>query len=364
MTILDRVRGALTGLSTPLLPDDYTRLLHPLWTRRELRGQIVSVTRQGPDVADLVIRRGPGVPADFRPGQHIGIGVRVDGRFVWRSYSLTNAPDPVAGTGGRGLRTRGGTGDGHLRITVKAQHEGRLSRHLVAHAKPGTIVRLAAPAGDFHLPDPVPEKLLFITAGSGITPVISMLRHLDRRHGPGDGPDVVHLHSVRDDSGLLFRDELRELADRRPDYRLIVRRTAEEGRLAAGDVARYVPDLEDRVAYACGPGPMLDELEAAIPGLRTERFTLDRGSVDAQGGRVTIPGRAEIEVDGATTILEAGENAGVQLPYGCRMGICATCVRQLADGHARDIRTGETHGPGERIRVCVCVPAGDLTLEA
>ncbi|WP_448851418.1 ferredoxin reductase [Corynebacterium sp. 335C] len=350
MTLLDRVRGALTGLSTPLLPDDYTCLLHPLWSKRELRGQIVSVTRQAADVADLVIRRGPGVPADFRPGQHIGIGVRVDGRFVWRSYSLTNAPDADP--------------DGRLRITVKAQHEGRLSRHLVANAKPGTVIRLAAPAGDFHLPDPTPAKLLFITAGSGITPVISMLRHLDRRHEPGTGPDVVHLHSVRDDGGMLFGGYLRDLAARRSRYRLTVRRTAEEGRLGAGDVVTHVPDLADRVAYACGPSAMLDELEEAIPGIRTERFTLDRGATGAQGGRVTIPGRAEIEVDGATTILEAGEKAGVQLPYGCRMGICATCVQQLADGHARDIRTGETHGAGERIRVCVCVPAGDLALEA
>ena len=104
-------------------------------------------------------------------------------------------------------------------------------------------------------------------------------------------------------------------------------------------------------------------LPRGLPGVRTERFTLDRGNTTAQGGVVTFPGRGEIEVDGATTILEAGEKAGVQLPYGCRMGICATCVQQLADGTARDLRTGETHEAGERIRTCVCVPAGDVEIE-
>lgn len=346
MTLLNRIRGALSGLSTPLLPDDYAKLIHPLWTRRELRGQIVSVRRQSADTADIVLRPGPGVPSDFRPGQHIGIGVRVGGRFVWRSYSLTNAPRGAGGT---------------LHITVKAQDDGRLSQHLVHHATPGSIVRLAAPAGDFHLPDPVPAKLLFITAGSGITPVISMLRGLD---AAGEGfPDIIHLHSVHDDDGRLFGPELEQLGARRPGYHLTVRRTSEEGRLDPASIPDRVPDLDERMAFACGPGPMLDALEDVIPDLRTERFTLDRGATDAQGGTVTIPGRAEITVDGATTILEAGEKAGVQLPYGCRMGICATCVQQLADGTARDIRTGETHEAGERIRVCVCVPAGDVALE-
>ena len=136
-----------------------------------------------------------------------------------------------------------------------------------------------------------------------------------------------------------------------------------DGRLSIDEIKQLVPDVADRAVYACGPSAMLDELEDGLPGVRTERFTLDRGNTDAQGGVVSFPGRGEIEVDGATTILESGEKAGIQLPYGCRMGICATCVQQLADGTARDLRTGETHEAGERIRTCVCVPAGDVAIE-
>lgn len=346
MSFGNRLRGAFRHLSTPLLPDDYTRLVNPLWSTRELRGQIEKVSRPADDVVELVIKRGWGVPADFRAGQYIGIGVRVDGRFVWRSYSLTNPPRSA---------------DGMLTVTVKAQDRGRLSQHLVAHAAPGTVVRLAAPAGDFHLPEPAPEKLLFITAGSGITPVMSMLRDLRRR--PGGLADVVHLHSVRDRAELLFDDELAGLARDYPGYRLHVRETGIEGRLSVGEIRDLVADADGRATYACGPSAMLDELEAGLEGVRTERFTLDRGNTDAQGGVVRFPGRGEIEVDGATTILEAGEKAGIQLPYGCRMGICATCVQQLADGTARDLRTGETHEAGERVRTCVSVPAGDVEIE-
>lgn len=355
MNFANGLRGAFRRLSTPLLPDDYTRLVNPLWSRRELRGQIEKVNRPSDDVVELVIRPGWGVPADFRAGQYIGIGVRVDGRFVWRSYSLTNAPRPA---------------DGLLSVTVKAQDQGFLSQHLVMYATPGTVVRLAAPAGDFHLAEPVPEKLLFITAGSGITPVMSMLRDLKRRGAAkpeGALSGITHIHSVRDASGQLFADELAEM-QAQDGLTLVVRETSKEGRLSSEDILEIESEARQRAAegaaYACGPSAMLDQLESALPGLTTERFTLDRGNTDAQGGVVTFPGRGEIEVDGATTILEAGEKAGVQLPYGCRMGICATCVRQLADGTARDLRTGATHEAGERIRTCVCVPAGDVTLEA
>ncbi|MBV7294825.1 ferredoxin reductase [Corynebacterium sp. TAE3-ERU12] len=344
MSLSQWVRRGFTALSTPLLPDDYTVLVNPLWSARELRGRIIAVNYPADDVAELVIRRGWGVPSDFHAGQHIGIGVRVNGQFVWRSYSLTCPPGPQ---------------DGNLVITVKAIPDGRLSTHLVAHAHPGSVVRLAAPAGDFHLPEPVPAKLLFITAGTGITPVMSMLRHLAAQ---ASFPDVIHLHSARTDAEVLYAAELHELARQQPGYDLRLRITSTEGRLRADDLPALISDLDDREVYACGPTAMLDDIERVIPGAHSERFTLDRGSTTAAGGVVSFPGRGEIEVDGATTILEAGEKAGIQLPYGCRMGICATCVRQLDGGTARDLRTGNTHEAGDRVRVCVTVPAGDVVI--
>ena len=144
--------------TTPLLPDDYLKLLNPLWSARELRGLVVDVRRETEDSATVTIKPGWGFSGDYQAGQYLGIGLRVGGRWHWRSYSLTSIPR-------RDKKL--------IAITVKATPEGFLSSHLVNGVEPGTVVRLAAPRGDFALPDPAPAKLLFVTAGSGITPVIA-----------------------------------------------------------------------------------------------------------------------------------------------------------------------------------------------
>ncbi|QGU06639.1 Stearoyl-CoA 9-desaturase electron transfer partner [Corynebacterium occultum] len=338
---LGRARDVLRRFTTPLLPDDYTQLINPLWSTRELRGKIEVVETAADDTIHLVISPGWGVPVDFEAGQYIGIGVQIDGRYTWRSYSLTNTPDTTAG---------------HFSITVRAVERGRLSNHLVGTAKAGDTVRLAAPAGDFHLTNPIPEKLLFITAGSGITPVISMLRTMKDRNLQSD---VRVVHSVRRREDLVFGDVL-EGVDATVNY------TSESGRVGPKEIKKMVPDFAERVVYACGPALMLDQVEewaeAHDMEIRTERFTIDRAS-EAKGGTVTFGERGSIEVDGATTILEAGESIGIQMPFGCRMGICQTCVRQLDEGHVHDLRSGQTHEPGSRIRTCVCVAAGDVTID-
>lgn len=350
MGMLTTLSRALKHLSTPLLPDDYTHLVNPLWSSRELRGRIEKITPTSPTTADLVIRPGWGVPTNFHAGQFIGIGVEVEGKYLWRSYSLTNPPQPA---------------DGLLTINVRALDTGYVSQHLVAYAKPGTVVRLAAPAGDFYLPEPVPARLAFVTAGSGVTPVISMLRDLSRRNVK---TEVEHIHSYRGEEEAVFVDELRALADESGalSYRLSLRNTAEQPRLDAAVVAEIIPDFgslaSSKSAYACGPAGLLETLEEAFPGVRTERFTLTRAATTA-GGTVSFGSRGDVEVDGATTILEASEQIGVNLPHGCRMGICATCVQQLAAGTARDIRNGTTFEAGERIRTCVCTPVGEAALD-
>src|SRR6476661_10405175 len=141
---------------------------NPLGAAREVRGRVVEVRQETVDSATLVIKPGWGFSFDYQPGQYVGIGLLVDGRWRWRSYSLTSSPVTSAPS-----RT--------ITITVKAMPEGFLSTHLVGGVAAGTIVRLAAPKGNFTMPDPAPASVLFITAGSGITPVMSMLRTLARR---------------------------------------------------------------------------------------------------------------------------------------------------------------------------------------
>src|SRR5215218_5260767 len=207
------LRTIAARITTPLLPDDYLQLANPLWSARELRGRVLEVRRETVDSATLVIKPGWGFSFDYEPGQYIGIGLQVDGRWRWRSYSLTSSPV-------RGSRT--------ITITVKAMPEGFLSTHLVGGVAPGTIVRLAAPQGNFVMPDPAPASVLFLTGGSGITPVMSMLRTLARRD---QITDTVHVHSAPTEFDVMFAAELAQLADAHDGYRLRLRTTRTEGRL-------------------------------------------------------------------------------------------------------------------------------------
>jgi ferredoxin-NADP reductase len=349
----NRVRSAGSKLTTPLHPDDYLRLLNPLWTSRELRGRVEKVVPETDDAATLVIKPGWGWRWDHKPGQYIGIGIQVDGKFQWRSYSISSPP-----------KRRGR----HIEITVRAMPEGLLSSHLVAGLEPGTIVRLAAPEGEFVLPEPPPEKMLFLVGGSGITPVMAMLRTLDRR---GSMTDVVLHYSSPTPDRMIFRDELDELEAKHD--RLVIHRlhTDVDGMLDLADLDEICPDWRERETYACGPGPMLDAVtehfaEADLEEqLHLERFSLELGGEGGEGGTITFRNSGKtIDADGATTVLEAGEEAGIGMPYGCRMGICHTCTLTLVEGTVRDLRNGEEFGqPNEQVQTCVTAAVGDCVLD-
>jgi ferredoxin-NADP reductase len=339
-------------ITTPLLPDDYTRLANPLWSARELRGRILEVQRETSDSATLVIKPGWGFSFDYEPGQYMGIGLLIDGRWRWRSYSLTSSPH-------RSART--------VTITVKAMPEGFLSSHLVDGVQPGTIVRLATPQGNFVLPDPAPPAVLFLTAGSGITPVMSMLRTLVRRD---QITDVIHLHSAPTADDVMFGAELARLAAEHPGYRLQLRATRSEGRLDLSQLDAEVPDWRTRQTWACGPEAMLDSAEqtwsaAGVKArLHLERFAVSKAAPAGTGGTVTFAksGKSVI-ADAATSLMDAGEQQGVQMPFGCRMGICQSCVVTLTEGHVRDLRSGLEREPGTRVQTCVSAASGDCTLD-
>jgi stearoyl-CoA 9-desaturase NADPH oxidoreductase len=346
------LRGLAARATTPLLPDDYLKMLNPLWTARELRGEVIGVQKETEDSATVTIKPGWGFSADYRPGQYVGIGLRVNGRWHWRSYSLTSVPQ---------------RDEKHITITVKATPEGFLSSHLVNGVEAGTIVRLATPKGDFALPDPPPPKILFISAGSGITPLMAMLRSLTAR---GQNPDIVHVHSAPSKDGVIFHDELRALENSDRSYQLHLQLTETDGHLDFQQLDDLIPDWRDRPTWACGPTPMLDDIEGVFDEadlsdrLHIERFTIDRTDKGGEGGTVTFAiSDKTIEIDGATSLLEAGEQVGIQMPFGCRMGICQTCVLPLEDGHVRDFRSGNEHGPGDRINTCISTASGDCTLK-
>src|SRR3954464_7777457 len=247
-SLLGRVVRLAELATTPLLPADYLDLVNPLRPGADLRGRIVAVEPETADAATIVIR--PGADwAGHVPGQYVRIGVDVDGVRQWRAYSLTHGPRP----------------DGHISITVKAVPDGKVSNHLVRRARPGTLVHLEQAAGEFVLPADG-AKLLFVTAGSGITPVIGMLRNLFPVTDSGvvrlprsAGYDITVVHVAPSEPDSIFIANLREL-DEAGLIRLVARYDDEHGVLDVADLVDLVPDLHERTTLACGPSGLLDAL--------------------------------------------------------------------------------------------------------
>jgi stearoyl-CoA 9-desaturase NADPH oxidoreductase len=350
-----RVLKALGALSTPLLPDDYLELINPLWSTRELRGRIEEVRRETANAATILIKPGYRWPG-HKPGQYVRIGVDIGGVRHWRAYSLTSDPYRE---------------DELISITPKRVDAGKVSPFLVERARPGTIVSLSTIEGDFVLPDPPPDKLLFISAGSGITPIMSMLRHLDHYD---QLHDVVVLHSARHSDDVIFGGDLRSMAARHEGFRLHEQLTRKHGRMGPDDLDRLCPDWVEREAFVSGPSDMLDAFcehwgaHGDTERLRMERFQPKLGlgqNGEGEGGPIRfLSSQRDAESDGTQPILVAGEEAGLELPYGCREGICHTCVGELRAGRVRDLRNGKVYGQeGEMVRTCISAPEGPVEID-
>lgn len=345
----DRVIKFAERVTTPLVPADYLDVIDPMRSSADLRGRIVAIQPETRDAATLVIKPGRGWQG-HTPGQYVRIGVDVDGVRQWRAYSLTSKST-----------------DSTIAITVKAIPDGKVSNHLVRRATVGSLVQLDQASGEFTLGAHARAKMLFLTAGSGITPVMGMLRNLE---GPADAT-VVHSAPTADD--VIFADELRALA-RAGRIRLVEKHTDADGMLDVARIDEIVADFAERQTWACGPTGMLDALEShwdaagIADSLHTERFRPSVVTTEGDGGTVTFAKSGiGVDVDGSQTLLDAGEAAGVLMPSGCRMGICFGCVAPLRQGAVRDLRTGDvttaTEGDNVQIQTCVSAAAGSCDIE-
>jgi ferredoxin-NADP reductase len=350
-----KVMGMVRSFTSPLQIDDYLELVNPLWSTRELRGRVERVERETRNAVTVLIKPGWEWEA-HRPGQYVRLGIAVDGVHHWRAYSLTSEPRRA---------------DGCISITPKLVEGGKVSPFLCGRVRPGAIVRLGGVEGTFVLPDPLPERLLFVSAGSGVTPIMSMLRSIAAQ---GRVEDVVHVHSARSAEDVIFAGELGKLDTSQSGYRLHLRLTGEQGRVKPDQLDELCPDWKERETFACGPAGLLEAIGEhwAKSGheqrLHVERFQPHAYVGDGErgmGGEIRFCSSGVLaKSDGEQPILEAGESAGAKLPYGCRMGICHTCVGRLKAGKVRDMRTGRVHGAaGEMLRTCVNAPEGAIEID-
>ena len=333
------------ALATPHGVDRYLELVHPLLTARDLRAAVTDVRHTTADSVTLTLRptrqwRG------FRAGQYVQLTVEIEGVLRTRCYS------PCSSQYRR---------DGQFEITVKAHAQGLVSRWLHANARPGLVVGLAQADGVFTLPAQRPDRIVLISGGSGITPVLSMLRTLSDEKYPGQ---VAFVHYARRPEDVALRAEIEALvAD---NLRVQFVSTASAGHFTAADLDAVAPWHGDAEIYVCGPRGLMDDVRAlAGDRVHTEEFQPAPIATDgAATGTLTFARTGAGAANSGATLLEQAEAAGLEPEYGCRMGICFSCTQVKTSGCTRNIRTGETDSdPDTEIQLCINVPVGDVALD-
>jgi ferredoxin-NADP reductase len=282
----------------------------------------------------------------------VPVEAEVDGVRVRRCYSISSGASAAR--------------ESQITITVKRVPGGRLSNWLHDDARPGKIVTLGDPAGQFVVADRRRRKpLLLVAGGSGITPVIGILRDLELR---GDLEDVTLIHAARTDADAIFGRELAMMAKQNPGFQLIAHRDATEGVLDASTIRTYAPYLGARDIYVCGPPGLVDLViglgEEAGATVHHERFVAPPRRPVVAGTPATVQLRARrVTLPAAAPLLVELEGAGERPAHGCRMGICNSCRCKKVSGTVEDLTTGLISSePNEEIRLCTSIARSDLEL--
>ena len=344
----------VAALTSPHGVDRYLELVNPMWAAHEVRGRVVRVQRETLDVTTLTLQP-TNTWLGFRAGQHVQLGVEIDKVRHTRIFSISSSD----------LR-RKLTGDRTFTITVRGHDEGLVSRHLARHAGVGTVVHLSQAEGDFVLPPLLPRKLLMISGGSGITPVMSMLRSLvDFRY---EGR-LTFVHYARSPEETIFAEELDELAERaNVDLTVVHTRTGEK-RLNELQLKGLCPTYLDTPTYACGPAGMVETLQRLYGDrdtLHVEYFKTSSitANPDDASGTVGFARAGTSAENNGMPILDQAEAAGLAPAYGCRMGICFSCTARKTEGTVRNVVTGaQSSLPDEDIQICVNQPVGDCVVD-
>jgi len=347
----------LEALAYPHGVDRYVELVRPLLVQRDVRAEVTAVRHQTPKSVTLTLRPNENWRG-LRAGQSVGLSVDIDGVHLTRPYSPAGSEH---------------SSDGALELTVSTHPEGKVSRHLRDHARPGMIVGLTQAEGDFVLGEPRPERVLLISGGSGITPVMAMLRTLCDE---GFAGEVGFLNYARSYELALYSAELGELADRHEGLRVARGFTRARGLELAGRFRRehlsaVISEHASAATFVCGPPALIDSVRAAwakdgLPEPAVATFTppalrFDTACVE---GSICFAASGRKVANSGLPLLEQAEDAGLAPEHGCRMGICNTCSCRKMAGSVRNVFTGETSTAGEeQIRICVSVPIGEVVLD-
>jgi ferredoxin-NADP reductase len=365
MTLTTKLLGskAVAALTSPHGVDRYLEMFNPMWAAIEVRARVVDIKRENPDavgsaaVATLTLQP-TSTWRGHRAGQYVQVGVELPGsaRRMTRCFSISSA----ASLPGE-----------RFTLTIRANDEGQVSKFLVNEAQPGQMLHLSQADGDFTIHEsaatPTNNHLLMISGGSGITPVMAQIRTLLR-----DGYDgranrkVTFLHYARSAEDQIFAEELAAIAE--GDNHIDVHLRYGEATFSEFELRRLVPDYKNTDTWACGPGGLIELVKDSYgeenPRLRVEFFKPPAFSAGTAGGDVSFTRSGENGENTGATLLEQAEALGLKPEFGCRMGICFSCVKTKTDGTVRNVLTGEESSlPDEEVRICVSAPVGDCSVD-
>ena len=334
--------------------DRYVELVSPLLLEHEC-GRGTGVRHQTARSVTLTLRPNENWQG-IRAGQFVSLAVQVDGVTLTRPYSPAGADQTW-----------------ELELTVSTHPEGRVSRSLRDHACPGMTVGLSQAQGEFVLPSPRPERVLLISGGSGITPVMAMLRTLC---ADGYSGEIGFLNYARSAELALYGAELARLASRHPGLRIARgytrgRRSPLTGRFTREHLGAVCDEHSGAAAFVCGPPPLIEAVRGlwagdGLPAPAVETFAAPALPLDPAGAKGTVRfARSGHEAENSgLVLLEQAEDAGLRPDHGCRMGICNSCSCRKASGTVRNLLTGESSSrTDEDVRICVSVPVGDVVLD-
>lgn len=325
--------------------------VNPLWSLTEIRANVQRVVWECADVFSLYLKPNR-LFKGFVPGQHIALQLELDGARKARYFSLSHAVQA----------------NGELRLSIKINPNGSVSK-AASLLKPGQIVRISQASGSFAS-GPIQQPILLLSAGSGITPMLSLLHSWSRL---ADKPKVILVHSCQSAEQLILANELQTLVHSWPELQVHTHFSAEQGRLGIEQLTQLVPDLAERKTYLCGPAAFMAMVQAhyeqnGLQGqLEQEYFGQLSFKADPDAELFTVfnaDAKASFDAKNGQSLLDAAESAGLKPNSGCRRGICMSCQCKKISGVVMNRLTQITSGNDEEwIQLCVSTPLSNLQIE-
>lgn len=330
--------------------DRLTTAVNPLWSLLEVRARVLKVVEEAPGVKSLWMKPNARFKG-FQSGQHVLLELEINGARHARCFSFSAGP----------------RADGLIRLTIKQKTNGPVSA--AAHAlKAGQIVRLSQAQGAFA-PRGTSQKLLLLSAGSGVTPMLSILQNFANSDS---SRDIVIVHCGHTESEIIFAEELRLLAVQWPQLKLFLHATKNHGHLNSEKITALVPDWNERETLLCGPDGFMQMVEAMYAGagrsnhLQSESFGRRAAAIDPNAAEHAVSRentKQVFTVLSGQSLLEGAEAAGLQPKFGCRRGICRSCQCKKLSGTVTNLLTGQVSSPGEElIQLCISTPQSAVEL--